>query len=57
MMSADETEDVRRLVYQTLAAIEYQIAHEAGSYRYLCLVGGSPTFAHTPVGPVVRVLR
>jgi polysaccharide pyruvyl transferase WcaK-like protein len=57
MMSPDEREDVRQLVYQEMAALEYRIAREAGSYRYMCLVGGSPVFAHSPVGPILRVLQ
>lgn len=57
MMSPDDHEEVVQTVYQELAAMEYRMAHEAGSYRYLCLIGGSPTFAHSPVGPVLRTLR
>lgn len=57
MMSPVEQEDVRQLVYQELAAMEYRVAHAAGSYRYLCLLDGSPIFTHTPCGPVLRTLR
>lgn len=57
MMSQDEQEDVRQLLYRELVNLQEQVAHQGGSYRYLCLVGGSPTFAHAPVGPVMRILR
>lgn len=57
MMSPDDHEEVVQTVYQELAAIEYRIAHESGSYRYMCILGGSPTFTHEPCGPVLRVLQ
>lgn len=57
MMTPSEQEDVRQLVYQELVSLEDRIARQAGSYRYLCLIAGSPAFTHTPCGPVVRVLR
>ncbi len=46
--------DVRRAVYEDLADIEERIAREAGSYNYLCLVGGEPLFCHQPVGRIIR---
>jgi hypothetical protein len=57
MMTPSECEDVRQLVYRELASIEDRIAHQAGSYRFLCLLGGGPVFTHTRCGPVLRVLR
>lgn len=54
MLSPEETWEIRRTVHQELAAIEQEIAHHAGSYRYLCAAGGITFFSHTPVGAVVR---
>ncbi|ABE67830.1 hypothetical protein SEA_YASSIFIED_75 [Mycobacterium phage Yassified] len=54
MMSPEEKWEIKQLVHQELAAIEYEIAHNAGSYRYLCALGGVTFFSHTPVGTVVR---
>lgn len=57
MLSNEEREEIRQEVLRDLIAIEDQVAHNAGSYGYLCCVGGSPVFAHTPVGPVIRTIR
>ena len=54
MLSPAERDEIRREVYHDLVELEDQISHNAGSYEYLCLVGGIPTFTHTPVGPVIR---
>lgn len=57
MLSPDERYEIQQVVHQELAAIEHDIAHNAGSYRYLCTAGGVTFFSHTPVGAVVRVLH
>jgi hypothetical protein len=57
MMTRQEQEDIRQILYQELARMHYQIAHYSGSYRYLCLVDGSPAFTHSPIGPVISILK
>jgi hypothetical protein len=57
MMTRQEQEDIRQILYQELARMHWQLAHCAGSYRYLCLVAGSPAFAHTPIGPILQILK
>lgn len=57
MLSRQEQEDVRQVIYQELARMQWQLAHCAGSYRYLCLVAGSPAFVHTPIGPILQILK
>jgi len=57
MMTRQEQDDIRQILYQELARMHYQMAHHAGSYRYLCLVAGSPVFTHTPIGPVISILK
>lgn len=57
MMTRQEQEDVRQILYQELARMHYQMAYCAGSYRYLCIVDGGPVFTHTPIGPVISILR
>lgn len=57
MMTRQEQDDIRQILYQELARMHYQIAHYSGSYRYLCLVDGSPAFTHTPIGPVISILK
>jgi hypothetical protein len=54
MFSNEETEQIRQAVYTELADIERQCAYRAGSYDYLCLVAGAPTFTHYPYGAVLR---
>lgn len=54
MLSPAERDEIRQEVLHELVEIEDQISHNAGSYEYLCLIGGIPTFTHTPVGPVLR---
>ena len=57
MLGRQEAEDVRQIVYQEMARIHWQATHCAGSYKYLCLVAGSPAFTHEPTGKVLMVLR
>jgi hypothetical protein len=54
MLTNEEKDEIRQEVYHELVEIEDEIAHHAGSYEYLCLIDGAPTFTHTPVGPVIR---
>jgi hypothetical protein len=54
MLSQQEREEIRQEVYHDLVEIEDEIAHHAGTYEYLCLIWGEPTFTHAPVGPVIR---
>jgi hypothetical protein len=54
MLSPEERDEIRREVYQELVEIEDEISHRAGTYEYLCLVAGEPTFTHSPIGKVIR---
>ena len=54
MLSPAERDEIRQAIYHDLCEIEDHISHNAGSYEYLCMVGGAPTFTHTPCGPVIR---
>jgi len=56
MLSPGEQHEIRSLIYAELAALEARVAHAAGSYNYLCLIGGMPCFTHTPVGAVLRTI-
>jgi hypothetical protein len=54
MLTPEEKDEIRVEVLHDLAEIERRASHDAGSYEFLCLVEGIPTFTHTPVGPVIR---
>lgn len=54
MLSPEELWEIRQAIHQELVAIEQDIAHHAGSYRFLCAAGGITFFSHTPVGTVLR---
>ena len=54
MLSNEERDEIRREVYHGLVEIEDEISYRAGTYEYLCLIDGAPTFTHTPVGRVIR---
>lgn len=54
MLSPEELWEIHQVVRAELVAIERDIAHHAGSYRFLCAAGGITFFSHTPVGVVVR---
>ena len=56
MLSPEERHDVHLAVQEELAVIEDRIEHQAGTYPYLCLVQGEPTFCHSPVGPILRYI-
>jgi hypothetical protein len=55
-LSQDERAEIRAEVYNDLCDIEDQISHRAGSYNFLCLLDGEPTFTHYPVGRVLRAI-
>ena len=54
MLSLEERDEIRQEVRHELAEIEEEISRHAGTYEYLCLLQGEPTFCHAPVGPVIR---
>lgn len=54
MLSPQERQEIREEVHHELAEIEAQVAHNAGSYNYLCQAAGVTFFAHQPVGAVLR---
>lgn len=56
MLGNEEQHEIRQFIYSELARIEHQVSHDAGSYEYLCLLAGCPTFCHRPVGPVLRTV-
>lgn len=56
MLGRGEQHEIRQLIYRELAEMEARIAHNAGSYNYLCLIAGGPCFTHHPVGPVLRAI-
>lgn len=56
MLSPEEQEAIRQAVYADMIEIEDLIMRRAGSYHYLCLLQGCPTFTHKPVGPILRYI-
>lgn len=50
--TADERAEIRALVFNEFITIN-KMMMRAGSYRYICLVGGKPVYAHYPVGKVL----
>lgn len=54
MLSPEERQEIRSQVHQELAEIEHTVAHNAGSYNFLCEAAGVTFFSHTPVGAVLR---
>lgn len=56
MLSEIERDEIRAEVYADMIEVERMITHNAGSYPYLCLLGGSPVFTHQPVGGVLRYI-
>jgi len=54
MLSPEERDEIRQEVYHELVEIEDEISRHAGSYEYLCLLQGAPTFTHRPIGKVIR---
>jgi hypothetical protein len=56
MLSPDEYEEIRGFIHQEMASIEQQVRHQAGSYNYLCCVGGLTMFTHHPVGAVIHAI-
>lgn len=57
MFTPGEREEMRNFVHQEIADIEYRLRHQAGSYKYLCSVGGMTVFSHIPVGSILHVVR
>lgn len=57
MLSPNEAEEIRQIVHHELADIERQVAHNAGSYNYLCSCGGLTLFSHRPIGQVIRSIH
>lgn len=56
MFTPAEQEEIRNFVYQVLAGIEDQVRHDAGSYNYLCNIGGLTMFTHRPLGAVIHAI-
>lgn len=56
MLTPTEREEIRSFVHQEMAQIERQYRRDAGSYNYLCSVGGMTVFSHKPVGAVLHVI-
>lgn len=56
MLSPIEREEIRLCVHEELAEIEQRIRHDAGSYNFLCSVGGLTMFTHTPIGRVIHAV-
>jgi hypothetical protein len=52
MFSDDERAEIRTLFYSELIKI-HELMLRAGSYHYLCLIGGRPTYSHDPHGKVL----
>lgn len=55
-LSQEERYAIRQAVYEDLIEFEDKIMHQAGTYTFLCLLQGEPTFTHAPVGPVLRYI-
>lgn len=56
MLSPGERQEIREFVHQELAGIEAEVRQHAGSYNYLCSLGGLTVFTHAPVGSVIHVI-
>lgn len=54
MLPPGEREEIRQLIYAELADLENRVVHDAGSYNYVCCLGGAPVFTHNPIGRVLR---
>lgn len=54
MLSPTELHELRCAVHAECAEIERLYRQSAGSYRYLCSLGGSPVYTHQPIGLVLR---
>ena len=54
MLSNEESAEIRSAVFREMIDIERRIEHDAGSFPFLCLIEGEPTFCHRPIGPVLR---
>lgn len=56
MLSPGERDEIRQFIYEEMADIEHRIRNQAGSYNYLCNVGGLTMFTHRPVGAVIHAI-
>lgn len=56
MLGPIEREEIRNFVHEEMAEMYAQVAHEAGSYNYLCCVGGLTVFTHRPMGAVLYAI-
>lgn len=56
MLSPGEREEIRTFVHQEMAEMYAKVSYAAGSYNYLCSVGGLTVFAHQPVGAVLYAI-
>lgn len=54
MFTPDEREEIRQLVHRELATIEQDVRDRAGSYNYLCNIGGVTMFTHHPMGAIIH---
>lgn len=54
MFTPGERQEIESFVHQELALIEQKVRDQAGSYNFLCSVGGLTMFTHRPVGAVLR---
>jgi hypothetical protein len=54
VFTPDEREEIRQLVHWELATIEQDVRDRAGSYNYLCNVGGVTMFTHRPMGAIIH---
>lgn len=53
---ANEREEIRHFCPPGTFADEAKLRHSAGSYHYLCSIGGHVTFTHQPIGTVLHVI-
>lgn len=56
MLSPTEREEIRLFIHEELSDIERQVRDYAGSYNFLCSVGGLTMFTHHPVGRVIHAV-
>jgi hypothetical protein len=56
MFTPAEREEIRQCVHREMAHLEAKLHHDAGSYNYLCSVGGLDVFTHRPLGAVLHTI-
>lgn len=52
-----ESEEIRHFCPPGRRYDETALRRAAGSYRYLCALGGHTVFTHHPIGVVLHVVR